>query len=342
VLDLRLSIPALLLVALPASGEDVRALMLQARTLQLRGGGADPMAAAAIYRRVLEQVPGSAEANLRLSESLQEAQDPDAAVAPAKQAVALAPQNAEAQAHLALLQYERSRKDASLLPEAAKDLRTATLRLPGDPELWARLGEVSEQMKDNAGALKAWIRLGRLRPSFGPAWERALIHARAIQDYEGKREALLALNARNPEDRHLRMLEELAREQIQAGYLAHAEESFLLLASHVPQEPGFWENVGNFFGEDIFVAVGAILLMKGFLSAQKIEVSVWAMSFWGIPTALVAFAVVAWAGYLWLLPRACQLLDSRRERVLRLIMRRALYHGQTLGLNEPSLSNVAQ
>ena len=54
------------------------------------------------------------------------------------------------------------------------------------------------------------------------------------------------------------------------------------------------ENVGNFFGEDIFVAVGAILLMKGFLSAQKIEVSVWAMSFWGIPTALVAFAAMAW------------------------------------------------
>jgi tetratricopeptide (TPR) repeat protein len=191
----------------------------------------------------LEQVPGSAEANLRLSEALQEAQDPDAAVAPAKRAVALAPQNAEAQAHLALLQYERSRKDASLLPEAAKELRTAALRLPGDPELWARLGEVSEQTKDNAGALRAWVRLGRLRPGFGPAWERALIHARAIQDYEGKREALLALNARNPEDRHLRMLEELAREQIQAGYLAHAEESFLLLASHVPQEAGFWENI---------------------------------------------------------------------------------------------------
>ncbi len=242
-LDLRTPILALLLVAPPVFAEDVRALMLQARALQLRGGGEDPAAAAALYRRVLAQVPDSAEANLRLSESLQEAQDLEGAVAPAKQAVALGLQNAEAQAHLALLQYERSRKEASLLPEAAKELRAATLRLPQDPELWARLGEVSEQLKDNAGALRAWRRLGRLRPGFGPAWERALIHARAIQDYEGKREALLALNARNPEDRHLRMLEELAREQIQAGYLAHAEESFLLLVSHVPQEEGFWENI---------------------------------------------------------------------------------------------------
>lgn len=241
--DLRTPILAILLAAVPAQAEDVRALMLQARALQLRGGGADPAAAVALYRRVLAQLPDSAEANLRLSEALQEAQDADGAVAPAKRAVALAPQSAEAQAHLALLQYQRAQKDESLAAEAAKELRAATVRLPQDPELWARLGEVSEQVKDSEGALRAWLRLGRMRPSFLPAWERALIHARAIHDYEGKREALLALNAKNPEDRHLRLLEELAREQIEAGYLAHAEESFLLLASHVPQEPGLWENI---------------------------------------------------------------------------------------------------
>jgi len=54
------------------------------------------------------------------------------------------------------------------------------------------------------------------------------------------------------------------------------------------------DNVGNFFGEDIFIAVGGILLMKGFFESQKIEVSVWAMALWGIPTALVAFAAMGW------------------------------------------------
>jgi uncharacterized membrane protein len=54
------------------------------------------------------------------------------------------------------------------------------------------------------------------------------------------------------------------------------------------------ENVGNFFGEDIFIAVGAVLLMKGFFDAQQIEVGVWALALWGIPTALVAAAVMAW------------------------------------------------
>ena len=54
------------------------------------------------------------------------------------------------------------------------------------------------------------------------------------------------------------------------------------------------ENVGNFFGEDIFIAVGAVLLMKGFFDSVKLEVSVWAMALWGIPTALVAFGVMWW------------------------------------------------
>jgi tetratricopeptide (TPR) repeat protein len=222
---------------------DVRALMLEARALQLRGGGTDPEAAAAIYRRVVALVPQSAEARLRLSEALQEARDLDGAVAPAEKAVALAPRNGEARAHLALLQVQRAQKDVALLPQARKDLESAVALLPQDPELWARLGEVSEQQHDAAAALRAWLRLGRLRPSFTPAWERAYIQAVATQNYAGKREAVLALNAHRPDERQLRMLEDLAREQIQAGFLAHAEESFLLLAKHLPQEPALWENI---------------------------------------------------------------------------------------------------
>lgn len=65
------------------------------------------------------------------------------------------------------------------------------------------------------------------------------------------------------------------------------------------------ENVGNFFGEDIFIAVGSVLLMKGFFDAQGIEVSVWAMAMWAIPTAVVAFGVMAWR---------TRALDRRLER----------------------------
>ncbi len=217
--------------------------MLQARALQIRGGGGDPQEAAALYRRVAAQVPDSAEVQLRLSEALQEAQDPAGALAPARRAVTLAPGNAEARAHLGLLLYQLAQKDPAMAAEAVKVLKAAALLLPQDPEVWARLGEMAEQVKDTEGALRAWLRLGRLRPGFMVAWERAAILARGLEDYEGRRESVLALNARTPEDRHLRMLEELARDQIQAGYLAHAEESFLLLARHLPQESGLWENV---------------------------------------------------------------------------------------------------
>jgi tetratricopeptide (TPR) repeat protein len=217
--------------------------MLQARALQLRGGGNDPQGAAAIYRRVVSLVPQSAEAHLRLSEALQESHDLEGALAPAQKAVELAPQNGEARAHLALLQVQRGQKDSAIFPEAQKQLKAATALLPQDPELWARLGEVSEQLHDGPEALRAWLRLGRLRPSFTPAWERAYNQAVTIQNYPGKREAVLALNAHHPDDRQLRMLEDLAREQIQSGFLAHAEESFLLLARHLPQEPALWENI---------------------------------------------------------------------------------------------------
>ena len=54
------------------------------------------------------------------------------------------------------------------------------------------------------------------------------------------------------------------------------------------------ENVGNFFGEDTVFAVSAVYLIKGVLESQGQKVGVWALSLWGIPTAVVAFAAVWW------------------------------------------------
>lgn len=51
------------------------------------------------------------------------------------------------------------------------------------------------------------------------------------------------------------------------------------------------DNVGNFFGEDVFVAVGSILLMIGVLRGFGVAVEPFRLSVWAIPTALAAFAV---------------------------------------------------
>ena len=50
------------------------------------------------------------------------------------------------------------------------------------------------------------------------------------------------------------------------------------------------DNVGLFFGEDIFVAFGAIVLMTTFLKEAGIEVEPIHVALWGIPTAACAFA----------------------------------------------------
>jgi uncharacterized membrane protein len=51
------------------------------------------------------------------------------------------------------------------------------------------------------------------------------------------------------------------------------------------------DNVGLFFGEDVFVAIGSILLIRGFLEQNGIIVEPLDLARWAIPTALVAFAV---------------------------------------------------
>lgn len=51
------------------------------------------------------------------------------------------------------------------------------------------------------------------------------------------------------------------------------------------------DNVGLFFGEDIFIAFGAILLMKGFFEQNGIILEPLHIALWGIPTAIAAFII---------------------------------------------------
>ncbi|WP_436893621.1 DUF969 domain-containing protein [Siccibacter turicensis] len=54
------------------------------------------------------------------------------------------------------------------------------------------------------------------------------------------------------------------------------------------------DNVGLFFGEDIFVAFGAIIFMHNFmLESGGIQTEPLHIALWGIPTALCAFAIHA-------------------------------------------------
>jgi uncharacterized membrane protein len=54
------------------------------------------------------------------------------------------------------------------------------------------------------------------------------------------------------------------------------------------------DNVAVFFGEDIFIAFGAVLLMQGFLAEHGIVLEPMQIALWGIPTGIAAFAIHAW------------------------------------------------
>lgn len=51
------------------------------------------------------------------------------------------------------------------------------------------------------------------------------------------------------------------------------------------------DNVGLFFGEDIFLAVASILLIQGSLASFGIELTPFQLSLWAIPSAIFAFLI---------------------------------------------------
>lgn len=61
------------------------------------------------------------------------------------------------------------------------------------------------------------------------------------------------------------------------------------------------DNIGVFFGEDVFVAIGSILLIKGVLEQNGIVVMPPQLAVWAVPTAVLAFLIHATR--LWLLDR---------------------------------------
>ncbi|HMG54277.1 MAG TPA: DUF969 domain-containing protein [Kofleriaceae bacterium] len=53
------------------------------------------------------------------------------------------------------------------------------------------------------------------------------------------------------------------------------------------------DNVGVFFGEDVFFAFGAVLLIQAFFKDQGIQLDPFSIGLWGLPTAVAAFVIHA-------------------------------------------------
>lgn len=51
------------------------------------------------------------------------------------------------------------------------------------------------------------------------------------------------------------------------------------------------DNIGRFFGEDVFIALGAVLLIQGFYAQHGIELTPLSIALWALPIAIAAFVI---------------------------------------------------
>jgi len=92
----------------------------------------------------------------------------------------------------------------------------------------------------------------------------------------------------------------MAEGAVEAKYGALPDKQRYLIRAHAAAA----DNIGLFFGEDIFVAIASILLIKGFLEQNGVIVEPFALSLWAVPTAISAFVIHGLR--LWLLDRSLE------------------------------------
>lgn len=90
----------------------------------------------------------------------------------------------------------------------------------------------------------------------------------------------------------------MAEGAAEATYGALPDRQRYLIRSHAAAA----DNIALFFGEDIFIAIASILLIKGFLEQNGIMVEPLQLSIWAIPTAIAALLIHS--ARLYLLDRA--------------------------------------
>lgn len=89
----------------------------------------------------------------------------------------------------------------------------------------------------------------------------------------------------------------MAEGAAEVKYGALPDRERYLIRSHAAAA----DNIALFFGEDIFIAIASILLIKGFLEQNGIIVEPLQLSVWAIPTAIAALIIHSIR--LWLLDR---------------------------------------
>lgn len=117
--------------------------------------------------------------------------------------------------------------------------------------------------------------------------------------------ASIGLNALGGQAQMVRpLIAPMAEAAAETRYGALPEQTRYLIRAHAAGV----DNIGVFFGEDIFLAMGSVLLIKGFLQQNGFELQPLAVAMWAIPTAVAVFVIHA---------TRLLLLDRRLNKQLR-------------------------
>jgi uncharacterized membrane protein len=90
---------------------------------------------------------------------------------------------------------------------------------------------------------------------------------------------------------HAQMVRPLVAPMAEAAAETHLGRLPARVLERIRAHAAATDNVGLFFGEDIFIAIGSILLIKGFLEQNGIHIEPIHLAVWAIPTAVAAFII---------------------------------------------------
>jgi uncharacterized membrane protein len=93
---------------------------------------------------------------------------------------------------------------------------------------------------------------------------------------------------------HASMVRPLIAPLAEGAAQAQGEELDEASAEGIRAHAAAAENVGNFFADDIVVAVGALLLIQGFFDSVGVAVTLRHLKWWSLPTAICAMVVGLW------------------------------------------------
>jgi len=118
---------------------------------------------------------------------------------------------------------------------------------------------------------------------------------RVFMLYQGIREftSMLGLQIGN----HASMVRPLVSPMAEGAAVARHGEMDEPAIMQIRAHAAASENIGNFFADDILVAVGPVLLMKGFFDTAGVPVEILDLAWWGLPTALWVLCVGWWRNH---------------------------------------------